>query len=70
LTQPSAQTSVLPSIKIAGSTAQVNFSGLTPGSVGLYQINVVVPADAPTGTQQMVVSIGGVDAKAVSLAVQ
>jgi minor extracellular serine protease Vpr len=70
LTQPYAQTSVTPSVKIGGSTARVDFSGLTPGSIGLYQINAVVPADAPTGTQQLVVSIGGVDAKPVSLTVQ
>lgn len=26
------------------------FAGLTPGFVGLYQVNVTIPADAPTGT--------------------
>jgi len=35
------------------------FSGLTPGIVGLYQVNVSVPADAPTGTQALTLSIGG-----------
>jgi uncharacterized protein (TIGR03437 family) len=59
--QPLANTRVLPSVTIGGSNAQVVFSGLTPGSVGLYQLNVVVPADAQTGTQQMKISIGGVD---------
>jgi uncharacterized protein (TIGR03437 family) len=68
-TQPLANTRVTPSVNIGGSTAQVNFSGLTPGSVGLYQMNVVVPAGAPNGTQQMRISIGGVDSL-VNLQVQ
>lgn len=67
--QPLARTGVLPSVTIGGSTATVAFSGLTPGSVGLYQLNVVVPADAQTGTQQMKISIGGIDLL-VSLQVQ
>jgi uncharacterized protein (TIGR03437 family) len=28
----------------------VSFSGLAPGFAGLWQINVPLPADAPTGT--------------------
>jgi uncharacterized protein (TIGR03437 family) len=64
-----ANTRVTPSVTIAGSTAQVLFSGLAPGSVGLYQVNVVVPADARTGPQQMKISIGGVDSL-VNLQVQ
>ena len=31
------------------------FAGLTPGSVGLYQLNVVVPDSAPSGIVNMVV---------------
>jgi len=37
---------------------------LTPGSVGLYQVNVAIPADAPTGTQVLKLSIGGLDTTA------
>jgi len=68
-TQPLANTRVLPTVSIGGSTAQVSFSGLTPGSVGLYQLNVVVPAGVPAGTQPMKISIGGVDSL-VNLQVQ
>jgi uncharacterized protein (TIGR03437 family) len=38
------------------------FSGLTPGIVALYQVNVAIPADAPTGPQPLKLSIGGQDA--------
>jgi len=58
-----------PTATLGGSTAPVLFSGLTPGSVGLYQVNVAVPSDAPTGTQPLKLSIGGQDAT-VNLVVQ
>ena len=36
--------------KIGGQTAQVLFAGIAPGFTGLLQVNVIVPADAPTGS--------------------
>ncbi|MBX3278307.1 MAG: hypothetical protein KF868_09920 [Acidobacteria bacterium] len=42
-------TSEIPVVTIGGRTATVTFSGLANGFVGLWQINVRVPADAPTG---------------------
>ncbi len=36
-------------LTIGGKNADVLFSGLTPGLAGLYQVNAVVPPDAPTG---------------------
>jgi len=38
-----------PSVRIGGQTAAIQFDGLAPGFVGLYQLNVVVPADTPAG---------------------
>jgi uncharacterized protein (TIGR03437 family) len=67
---PLANTSVLPTVKIGSTAAHVDFSGLSPGWVGLYQVNVDVPSDAATGLQPIVVSIGGVDSKASVLPVQ
>lgn len=61
-TQPLTNTKASPTVTIGGANASVAFSGLTPGSVGLYQLNVVVPAGASTGTQPMNISIGGVTA--------
>jgi minor extracellular serine protease Vpr len=54
-------TTATPTVTIGGSTAGFIFSGLTPSSVGLYQVNVSVPSDAPTGTQPLKLSIGGQD---------
>lgn len=45
-----AATPVQPTVTIGGKPAQVLYSGVSPGlTVGVAQINVMVPADAPTG---------------------
>jgi uncharacterized protein (TIGR03437 family) len=50
--------------------ATVSFSGLTPGFIGLYQINVQVPANAPPGVPLLTIYIGGQSAPAVPLPVR
>jgi len=42
-------TLTMPSAMIGGMPAQVQFSGLAPGFVGINQVNVAVPNGAPTG---------------------
>jgi uncharacterized protein (TIGR03437 family) len=57
---PLYATSFTPTVTIGGVPATVQFSGLTPGLVGLWQINVVIPAGAPTGSAvPLVVSTAG-----------
>ena len=51
-------------------TVQVLFSGLAPGFVGLYQVNAIVPPNAPTGNQPMVVTVNGVASPSANLPVQ
>jgi uncharacterized protein (TIGR03437 family) len=58
------------SVTIGGTAAEVDFSGLAPGLVGCYQVNVVVPSGISAGTQQMVVSVNGVASAAISIVVQ
>jgi uncharacterized protein (TIGR03437 family) len=38
-----------PSVTIGGLPAAVDFAGLAPGFIGLGQMNIRVPAEAPTG---------------------
>ena len=66
---PLVRTMTAPVVTIGGKAAQVTFSGLAPGFAGLYQLNVTVPGDAPTGFQPLVVTAGGVASKAVMLPV-
>ncbi len=51
---------------IGGINAPISFSGLTPGFVGLYQVNVQVPANLPSFAP-LVISIGGISAPPVQL---
>jgi uncharacterized protein (TIGR03437 family) len=53
---------------VGGQPAQVLFAGLTPGGVGLLQVNLKLPALGP-GDYPLVVSIGGVASNAPLLAV-
>ena len=68
---PLAHTMTLPKVTIGGVAAPVFFSGLAPLFVGLYQINVKVPEEAPTGNAiEVIVTIGGVSSNVVTIAVQ
>jgi uncharacterized protein (TIGR03437 family) len=46
-------------ISIGGAAAQIAYSGLTPGFVGLYQFNVVVPNIAPNDQAPLTFSVNG-----------
>ena len=68
---PLAETISRPLVNIAGIAATVTFSGLAPGFVGLYQMNVQVPAGVPSGTQSVEIIINNVPGSAqVTIAVE
>jgi uncharacterized protein (TIGR03437 family) len=46
-------------VTIGGVQANVSFAGLIPGFVGLYQLNVDVPAGLGSGDQPVLIQIGG-----------
>ncbi|MBI3933410.1 MAG: SBBP repeat-containing protein [Acidobacteria bacterium] len=60
-----------PVVTIGGIQANVDFAGLSPNYVGLYQINAQVPANAQVGSVVPVaVSVGGVASNTVQMAIQ
>jgi len=65
-----AQVVIAPLVSIGGKNAQVQFAGLSPGSVGLYQIDVVIPTGAGTGDVPLVVTQGGVASNTVNVPLQ
>ena len=68
---PPSTTLTMPTVTIGGGSAAVLFSGLAPGFVGLYQVNVEVPSGSTTGnTVPVVISIGGVRSNTVTVAVK
>lgn len=68
---PLAETTHTVTATIGNVPAQVTFAGLAPGWVGLYQVNVQVPANAPVGDAvPLVLSVGGVVSNPVTMAIQ
>lgn len=56
--------------KVGGMPAAVNFAGLTPGSTGLYQVNLVVPSGLPNNdATSLVLTISGQDSSTVTFSV-
>jgi beta-glucosidase len=68
---PLSATITKPVVTIGGVAADVVFSGLAPGEVGLYVVNVQVPATAPAGDAvPLALSIGGATSNTVTMAVR
>jgi len=65
-----SETPTTPTVTIGGVPAIVSYSGLAPSFIGLYQINVQVPATVASGNAvPVLVSIGGDTSNAVTIAV-
>ncbi|MBZ5605494.1 MAG: IPT/TIG domain-containing protein, partial [Acidobacteriia bacterium] len=48
-----------PTITVGNKSADYSYAGLTPGFIGLYQINFTIPLDVAGGNQDVVLTIGG-----------
>lgn len=67
--EPLARVVTMPTVTVDGNPATVLFAGLTPGSVGLYQIDFTVPANAKSGNLAVVVAQNGSMANTTTLPV-
>jgi uncharacterized protein (TIGR03437 family) len=59
-----------PAVTINSYNATVLYAGLSPGSVGLYQFNVLVPDQVGTGNLNVQFSTGGLNPNLVTIPVQ
>jgi len=63
-------TALNPTVTIGGVPARVEFSGLAPGFVGLWQLNIVIPEDAPVGDAvPLVITMDGWTSNTTTIAV-
>ncbi len=63
---PISNTTATPVVLIGGQQATVQFSGLTPGGVGLYQVNVVMPSGLTSGPVPLTITISGATSNSVT----
>jgi uncharacterized protein (TIGR03437 family) len=69
---PGSPLAMVPSkvvVTVDTQPAVVSFAGLTPGGIGLYQINFAVPPGAKTGNLDVVITQDGIPANATKLVV-
>ena len=59
-----------PTVRVDGAEAEVLDAGLVPGLAGVYEVRLVVPADAPRGDRALTVEINGAVSNTVRLPVQ
>jgi uncharacterized protein (TIGR03437 family) len=67
--EPLARVVNVPAVTVGGQNATVEFAGLAPGFVGLYQIDLQVPANASAGSLPLIVSQNGVAGNTTNLIV-
>jgi uncharacterized protein (TIGR03437 family) len=68
--QSASSTVTTPSVTVGGAQAQVLFSGLSELSVGLYQVDVILPATLAAGDSvPLSVSIGGTASNQVTISI-
>jgi uncharacterized protein (TIGR03437 family) len=67
---PLSKTTITPEVTIGGVLATVSFSGLAPGFVGEYQVDVQIPEGlSGGGAVPVVLSINGVQSNTVTIAI-
>jgi len=55
-------------VTVDGTPAAVQFNGLTPSQVGLWQINFAIPS-VGAGNRPLVITVGGISSPAVTVSI-
>jgi uncharacterized protein (TIGR03437 family) len=66
---PASTTTSEPIVMFDNQQAPISFSGLTAGTVGVYQIRLTVPPGLSPGTHQVTISIGAKTSKGSSISI-
>jgi uncharacterized protein (TIGR03437 family) len=61
---------VRPSVTLNGASVNVLYAGVTPGYLGLYQVNIQVPPTLRAGTYPLQMTQNGVASNLCSLTVR
>ncbi|MBK9169682.1 MAG: PQQ-dependent sugar dehydrogenase [Bryobacterales bacterium] len=56
--EPPARARTQPTANVGGVAAEVEFAGLAPGFVGVYQVNVRLAAGTPSGMPELILTSG------------
>jgi len=67
---PAAETRESVSATIGGIPTPVTFAGLAPALAGVYQVGITVPPGTGSGRQDLIVTVGGVSSRVVSVLIQ
>ena len=67
---PLTRTRGVPTVRFGDASGRVTFSGLSPGFVGLYQVNVEIPPNLPPGDYIVTLTISGAASNEVRIAVR
>jgi uncharacterized protein (TIGR03437 family) len=65
-----ARTTVTPTVYLGATAVTPSYSGLAPGFVGLYQVDVQIPPGLPSGTLPLAITSGSAYSNEVKIAVQ
>ncbi len=64
------ETTVQPEVRIGPVSAPVTYSGLAPGFLGLYQVNVVVPQGVTSGAQTLTLVVNQASSNTVPVTIE
>jgi uncharacterized protein (TIGR03437 family) len=64
------ETLLQPEVLIGGNRAEVTYSGLAPGFVGLYQVNARIPSQIPAGDATVVLATPGFNSNEVRIRIR
>jgi uncharacterized protein (TIGR03437 family) len=67
--QPLSTSPNLPNVFLGGRQLAVLYNGLAPGFAGVWQIDVAIPADAPTGPDLALSVVNGIVSNPISVTV-